>query len=78
MFKLDQKVTWFPKNEQERRHPNGCMTKRIHAVFENTQLCVKIITKLIILRFNHELVSLMMNKGQIYKDLSNFLCVLQN
>ena len=45
----------------------------IYVIVKNTQICVKINTKLTILRLNHELIHIMVNKGWIHRDLGQFL-----
>ena len=50
--------------------------KWIHIIIENTQIRVKIYTKLTNLNFNHELINIMVNKGWIYGELREILDVL--
>ena len=52
------------------------MTKGICEVVENTHIHFKTITILRILENNHELNSIVVNKGQIHGELRYFLFIL--
>ena len=55
------------------------MTKRDHTVVENTYSHVKKkIMDSLIRGFNHELISIMVNKGRIHKELGKCFRCLQN
>ena len=54
------------------------MMKHFRAVVENILSCVKKNPNSPILRFNHEFISIMVNKGRIHRELGNFFGCTQN
>ena len=53
-----------------------CLTEQIREVVENTQISIKTILNSPILRNNHELDNIVVNKSKIHREIRYFLCIL--